>query len=251
MRNIVIYCLLAAASLFGLFFIPFTASAMMEHIPFDEIISKADIAFLGTVLDKQSTYTTQPRMIYTEVTFSLDRILFIRDRSVARLEDEIILTFAGGKTAEVSLQVSDVPEFEIDSQYVVLAISDGKKHISPVVGGSQGLFRVVADETTSILHPLTYSNRAISGVNPAGKLIHGSRAGSGIANGKAIPKNFSRNDKLLSTVIPRPVMGTGALSSSLSTAESRRGKTKKPEKIVTLEEFFSHILEIKQNEGRQ
>jgi len=228
--------------------------AMMQFIPFDKIISKADLAFLGTVVDKQSRYTENPRMIDTDVTFSVDRVLFVRDRSTTTKKPggEIILTFAGGETPEGILQVSDVPDFEMGSQYIVLAHSNGKSYMSPIIGGNQGLFKVVHDEKTAKLHPLTYDNRIIAGVDKKGEIMRGSRADHGIAGGKAKKKTSRLQDSSESTAIPQPVAGSGALSASRSTQESRKkALINKAETLMTLDDFVAEIERMHKNEVGQ
>ncbi|MCB2183582.1 MAG: hypothetical protein KQH63_16225 [Desulfobulbaceae bacterium] len=227
------------------------SSAMMQHVQFDEIIAQADLAFVGRVVDKESRYTEKPRMINTDVTFAIDRILFVRDRSAEKPEGEVVLTFAGGETAEGILQVSDVPDFDLQSLYIVLARSDGKSYFSPVIGGSQGLFRVVTDDITGTLHPLTYGKRAIIAVDKKGKIMRGSRANLGIAHGKARKKTMLLQDNTLSTAIAQPVPGSGALSASRVNPEAsdKSLMLQKAETLMTLEDFVTKIEEMQANEG--
>ncbi|OGR06287.1 MAG: hypothetical protein A2511_14350 [Deltaproteobacteria bacterium RIFOXYD12_FULL_50_9] len=243
--------LLILFSITGLLFIPQRSMAMMQFIPFDKIVSKADLAFLGTVVDVKSSYTKKPRMINTEVTFSLDQVIFVRDHSVEKLAGDVVLTFAGGNTTEGRLEVSDVPNFEKGSQYIILAASNGKSYMSPIIGGNQGLFRIVTDAATGALYPVTYNNQIISGVDDSGKIHYGANAKHGVSRGKALEKTASNQDSSVSTAITQPIPGSGALSSSRANSKTLKKalKGEEAETLITLAEFMNQILLMYQNEG--
>lgn len=110
---------------------------------FDELVSTAEVIFIGEVVDQRSMWETTPdgRSIITVVTFDVTRVL--KGRLGLRTE----LTFLGGTVGDLTEQVVDMPQFRVGDQDV-LFVSSERYAASPLVGFSHGRFRIETDPTT-------------------------------------------------------------------------------------------------------
>lgn len=101
-----------------------------------QLIGEAEQIFVGTVTAAQSS-RPPASLIVTDVTFAVDRVL------KGDVLDPFVLRHAGGTVDGVTLSVRGAPEFVLGRRYLVFARGNGRSGI-PLVGGEQGLFRVVA-----------------------------------------------------------------------------------------------------------
>jgi hypothetical protein len=142
-------------------FSPFTSVAMQLSLSFDEVVKKADVIFLGTVIEQNSRYGPNRKMIFTDVSFEVKEIIYQSEKSQPIIGKEIMLTFAGGEVEGKRVKVSEVPSFETGTTYLIFSRIDGKTYASPIVGSFQGLFIVITDERSGISYPLTYGRKSI------------------------------------------------------------------------------------------
>jgi hypothetical protein len=212
--------------------------AMQLYLPFDRIVQKADVVFLGTVKDQQCRYGPNGKMIFTDVYFELTRLIFSSKTAQSITGDEIVLTFAGGEIDGMVVRVSDVPFFETGRTYLIFTYMDGKPYGSPIVGASQGLFEVLTDEITGISHILTYGKRPIVSIENGdlrvGPPIRNIRGGSM----EKIPVTFVGN---YYEVAPQPVGGDSEARASVAPLNPQ--KMSMPDKIKSLDEFIDEIAE--------
>lgn len=116
-------------------------STTVIPIGFDDLVAKAELIFVGQVIDRRSTYVSGPdRAIVTDVTFDVLRVL----KGSAGLRTR--LTFLGGRVGSDALIVSGMPQFDIGDRDM-LFVSD-RIAASPLVGFWQGRFRVIRDPDT-------------------------------------------------------------------------------------------------------
>jgi hypothetical protein len=148
------------------------APAMEAHLSFDAIVQRADAIFLGKVIAMECRYGPKGKMIFTDISFEVDEVIYSREEVLPKMTPVIVLSFAGGHLGGEAVKVSDVPSFTLDSRYVLFTLIDGKTYASPVVGSCQGLFEVIADEATGALYPLAPGKRPILAVT-AGNVIGG------------------------------------------------------------------------------
>jgi len=207
--------------------------AMQPYFPFGQIVQRADLVFLGSVLSQQARYGTKGQMIFTHVYFSIEKIIHQKETSYRFAGNRITLTFAGGRVQEKAIYISDVPSFETGGQYLLFTRMDGKTYTSPIVGAYQGLFRIIQDERTRTAYPLTYGGHCIVKVT-GGELVLGPsiariQGGSPEKKMPSLPIKFYEEP-------PRPVYGKGARVS-----EAVRKAQSAPDRIMALDEFIQEI----------
>lgn len=140
------------------------AWAHYPYVAFDELTHAADVIFIGHVADVTPQYNER-QMIVTKVTF--DELQILRTSSFAQLQSDgrITLTFAGGQVGDRGLTVCDMPNFTLGERVVIFARADGKNYINPMIGGPQGMFRLISDERATALYPVTAGGAAIMGLD--------------------------------------------------------------------------------------
>ncbi|HYE88316.1 MAG TPA: hypothetical protein VEA16_18265 [Vicinamibacterales bacterium] len=135
-RRILLFCLAGLAVNFGVAW-----STTVVPIGFDSLVSKAELIFVGKVVDRRSVYAGgRTRLIVTDVTFDVLRVI----KGAAGMQTR--LTFLGGRVGAEGLVVTGMPQFEIGDRDV-LFVGD-RTASSPLVGFWQGRFRVRADSAT-------------------------------------------------------------------------------------------------------
>ncbi len=110
-----------------------------EAVTFNELVAKADVIFVGDVLDVRPFTVSTPggTLIKTRVTFLVRDALWGTTSSMESFE------FLGGRVGKLGMQVSDMPTFSPGDRRVVFAKRE--RSINPIVGFSQGLMRVARD----------------------------------------------------------------------------------------------------------
>lgn len=118
-------------------------------VGFDELVARAELVFVGQVVDRRSVYLSGPdRPIVTDVTFDVLRVL--KGSSGLRTK----LTFLGGTVGGETLVIDGMPQFQIGERDI-LFVGD-RTAASPLVGFWQGRYRVVRDPVTG--HDLVRTN---------------------------------------------------------------------------------------------
>jgi len=108
-------------------------------VSFDDLVTKADVIFIGDVLDVRpfTVATPQGDLIKTRVTFLVRDALFGTTSSMESFE------FLGGVVGRKGLRVAEMPTFTPGDRRVVFA--SRQTGINPIVGFTQGLMRVSRD----------------------------------------------------------------------------------------------------------
>ncbi len=126
----------AVAALLLFFFSTFANATTYQSLSVDEIIQRTDVAFHGQVTDvsvelREGQTGMEP---WTKVSFS------IMDNFKGDLSEIYDLYFFGGSTEEITIEVEAMPEFRVDDEVLIFAYD--AMYYSPLVGFSQGLFRL-------------------------------------------------------------------------------------------------------------
>jgi len=212
----------------------YPCNAMQLYLPFDEIVKQADVIFLGKALEQQTRAGANDKMIFTDVSFKVERIIFSREGLQGKVKDDILLTFAGGKMGEKIIKVSDVPFFDTGSTYLIFTLLDGKTYASPIVGSYQGLFQVLTDEIIGISYPLTSGKRPIVGIENQDILV-----GPPISQIKGgILEKAAETEEVrwkYYDVAPQAVEGEQAKASVKQLSKEM------PQKIMNIDEFIGEI----------
>jgi hypothetical protein len=152
----------------GSAFLAEPAWAMYPKVEFDELVHASNIVFVGQVESMVPRRSDTGKAIVTDVTFRISRVMH-HDAGLGPAGDRIVLTHAGGEVDGVGMSVSDMPRFEVGGEYLLFAFNDGKRYVNPIVGGPQGLFKVVRDEATGEAYALAPGGLGVASVD-AGRL---------------------------------------------------------------------------------
>ncbi len=118
-----------------------TAAATTVIPPsFDELVSRAEIIFQGTVTDVRSEWTGEgaQRHIVSYVTFKVE------DTFKGTPEKQITLRMLGGTVAGETMEVTDAPKFKPGDRDVLFVENNGSQFI-PLVGIMHGRYHVRKD----------------------------------------------------------------------------------------------------------
>ncbi len=208
--------------------------ACSEQLSFTEMTQTADLIFIGEVYSMESAFNEQRNMIFTQVTFVQNEVIFSNEKSVQRLKRTIVITYAGGDAEGKRMRVCGMPKFEIGQRYLLFAQDDGKRYFNPIVGESQGFFKVVRDKRLQTDYILTASGHAITSLSIENLTV--SKPVQFIENGKATFKNLELFSARQSPSVPESASGNGRayLSSKKETNDSG---------FVTLEAFIDFVLQ--------
>jgi hypothetical protein len=160
-----------------------SAPAMQLKLSFDELIQKADGVFIGTVVTQSCRFGPNGKMIFTDVQLAVSEWVGgpVAAPPVAADGGTLVLSLAGGQIGEEGVAVSDVPALQTGQTYLIFTKLDGRPYASPIIGASQGLFKVLKDESSGRQFAVTAGDQAITGVGEQdlllGPPIEGVRAG--------------------------------------------------------------------------
>ena len=139
-------------------------------VSFNELVSRADVIFVGDVVDVRPFPLTTPSgtIIKTRVIFRVSDPLFGTTSSVE------VFDFLGGEVGDVGMAVAEMPTFAIGDQRIVFARRT--RGINPIVGFRQGLLKVGRDasgvdrvstlEDVPVTQPQDIGTRADGPVRP-------------------------------------------------------------------------------------
>lgn len=125
----------------GLFSAP-PAAALSREVPLDELFTRGEAVFVGTVVSTRAVWGEGKKMIWTEYTFD------VRESWKGESTRQRVVRVAGGQLDGKTIQLSHVPTFAPGGTYVVSAWGNEHLYASPVVGTEQGMFREVIEETS-------------------------------------------------------------------------------------------------------
>ena len=123
---------------------------------FSEVVDEAEIVAAGTVTAITETWDAEQEAPFTEVTFSE---LDVVKGNVGR--EDLTLQFLGGTDPEgYVLVVSGMPQFEVGDRAVVFSAGNGSV-VNPIVGSSQGLYRLFYDPGQDGFTVADHAGRAV------------------------------------------------------------------------------------------
>jgi hypothetical protein len=166
--------LICSAFLFALL-TPRDVSGIQMHLSFPEVAQTADLVFVGTAVQESCWINQQQSMIFTDVLFGDISVVYAKGNSVQKGSETIRLTFAGGTLDGRRVEISDTPKLRMGHRYLIFALDDGKIYLSPIVGGTQGLFEVVEDAETGEFRILTFGRKPVLGFDAEGPKVGSNR----------------------------------------------------------------------------
>lgn len=160
---------------------------------FDDLVSRAETIFQGTVMDVRSEWTGEgaQRHIVSYVTFKVDDA--IKGNPGAR----ITLNMMGGTVGTETMEVTDAPKFKVGDRDILFVENNGTQFI-PLVGIMHGRFHVKKDETGRDV-VLTNDGSPVADVNQLGKDEHAATAGRAIS-----PQEFRQAIQSRAVAHPNP-----------------------------------------------
>src|SRR6266513_633659 len=131
---------LLAASTFALVSVAFATTVIPPS--FDDLVSRAEMIFQGTVIDVRSEWTGEggQRHIASYVTLKVD------DAIKGNPGAKVTLNMMGGTVGAETMEVTDAPKFKVGDRDILFVENNGTQFI-PLVGIMHGRFRVKKDET--------------------------------------------------------------------------------------------------------
>lgn len=137
-----------------------TAIASHRYVEFPELVHTSHAIVDGRV-DEVVSWMDDEGMIHTEV--HLDVIDLVHADPVARAftGPDITLRFLGGITEDMTMSVSGTPSFTEGERVILFTLLDNKNYICPIVGGEQGVFRVLERGPGNTMYPMKTSGRGV------------------------------------------------------------------------------------------
>jgi hypothetical protein len=157
-------------------------------VPFAEVAQTANLIFIGTVESQSARMNDNRSMIFTDVTFADVEVVNATSLSKQKQASRVQLTFPGGTMDGIAISLSDSPRVEAGRRYVLFAFDDGIVYMSPLVGGSQGLFEVVRDGQTGEEFVLTAGRHAVLEVEGQ-DLVSSSARVAAVEGGRIVPES--------------------------------------------------------------
>jgi hypothetical protein len=133
--------------------VPLNATTV-QRLSFDDLVSKAETIIVGHVLDSQSSWTKDGKLILTQTTVEVQEQL---KGTPPRL---VTVTTVGGKVGTSILHVSGMPAFERNETAVIFLERSGS--YSTVLGLNQGKFSVANGEVANSISGLSFNDAATS-----------------------------------------------------------------------------------------
>jgi hypothetical protein len=220
--------------------IPQKTLAMEMNLPFAEVAQNADLVFIGTAAKQESRFNAQQSLIFTEVLFEDIHIVHANKPSVQKSSSFITLTYAGGCVEDLCVDVGDNPIFREGQRYLLFISDDGKTYINPIIGGSQGYFRVIKDARSGEEFVLTAGRKAVLGTKDQG-IIKSKLPVSHIQDGSPV-YDMSRDHSFERFFTQPPTAGNPSDKAWISFP-----KVEQEEKILralTLSEFTDYIRNV-------
>jgi hypothetical protein len=109
---------------------------------FADLVAEAEEIFVGTIVRAESRWAG-PGIIVSDFSFLVHTAV----KGVSR-ERAFVLQRLGGTVDGESMIIRGWPQLALGETYLLFVKGNGE-HVFPVVGGSQGLFRILSDPASS------------------------------------------------------------------------------------------------------
>jgi hypothetical protein len=163
------------------------ATASHRYVEFSELVHTSHAIVDGRV-DEIITWMDQDGMINTEVNFKVIDLVHADPAARAFAGNYVTLRFPGGVLEDRALSVSGIPSFTEGERVLLFTLLDGKHYVNPILGGEQGIFRILERGTGNTMFPMKSSGRGILDVTD--DRIQLSPYVTGFTGGRA---NFQQN----------------------------------------------------------
>src|SRR5437016_8066298 len=142
---------------------------------FDELVSRAEVIFQGTVTDVRSQWVGEggQRHINSYVTFKVE------DAIKGKPGAQITLQMLGGTVGSETMEVTDAPKFKVGDRDILFVENNGTQFV-PLVGIMHGRFHVEKDQNGRDV-VLTNDGSPLTDVSQLGKNERAATAGRAIS----------------------------------------------------------------------
>lgn len=129
--------------------------ATFEPLDFDQLSTRADQIFIGTVTAASPSMTSRGDIVTDFVFSELEPVkgTFAGTSTTVRM--------LGGTVGDRTVTVAGAPTFHVYGRYLVFVQGNGSV-MFPTLGGSQGIFRVVHDDAKSETMVLDYAGNPVT-----------------------------------------------------------------------------------------
>jgi hypothetical protein len=145
------FCLLAVLILILSANLPLRATTV-QRLTLDDMVSKAETIVIGRVINSQSAWTKDGKLILTQTTLEVQEGLKGTTRKT------VTVTTLGGRVGNAVLHVSGMPTFQLDETAVIF-LERSSSYLT-VLGLSQGKFSIVNGEVSNHLNGLSFEGGA-------------------------------------------------------------------------------------------
>ncbi len=215
--------------------------AMYPKVSLEEVAQTADMIFIGTAVSQDTYFNEQRTAIFTNVFFDDISVVYCKPNAQQESSSIITLTHAGGCVDDLCMVVSDSPSFINGQRYLVFMSDDGKRYFNPIIGGGQGLFKVVNDTHTGTSFALSSGDKVFLKDENQEIILSNSRV-EDIQNGFPVYKKKQLDSPAQP---PKAASGKGrAYSPSYHSEKSHRNNKESDLQAVTLSEFCSYVKDV-------
>lgn len=122
---------------------------MEKHMDLHDLVSNSHVVVLATCTSVTSEPDpTRPRIVGSTATFTNVEVIRENVAGTAPVNGALVLEYLGGSVGDTHMFSCDMPNFKPGQRYLLFLLNDGIRYMSPLVGGSQGQFHVLADQAT-------------------------------------------------------------------------------------------------------
>ncbi len=142
-----------------------TASAMDLHVNVHDLVSNAHVIVVATCTGTETSIDpVHPKMVWTTARFIGVSTMRVNVPGTAPTDGTLALHFLGGSVGNLHMLVCDMPRFKAGERYVLFLVNDGVRYLTPLVGGDQGMLKVLHDPATGTDHITDANRHGITGV---------------------------------------------------------------------------------------
>lgn len=142
-----------------------TAEAHYPKVELNEMTHASDVVMIGTVTARTPWTGADGIMVFTDITLSDVELVTSADRAVDIADGgDVVITMAGGDDGVRAMSVCCSPDLKVGERYMIFTQYDGKRYANPIIGGNQGVFRIVGDQRSGDVYPVTAHGQAVLGV---------------------------------------------------------------------------------------
>ncbi len=203
------------------------SATTIVHKSFDELVKESDGIVSGRVAAVESQYSPS-KEIYTFVT--LDRVEVLAG---SYQSSTLTIRLKGGQVGNNISQIVGSPEFNVDDQ-VVLFIEGNGRYMVPLVGWTQGMFRLVQDPASGLQVVHDHEGNRVLGVK-AGQVVKEELvkpAADIVGQAKAFGVTGTRNEASA---------GTSDATPAVNLAQAQIATSRSPSPTMTSTSFVGAI----------